>query len=166
MENFIGLFDELSSKTGYQISEIELDPIHMNGSTYLCGIKKFKEFYLLLLRTYNKFNGVMSESNETIWMSPQCFAEDVLDRSYREFKKAAEECKEPVVLFLQYRIPGNCALQEEYIFFSNKKASLKASVKKRSITEGMKAKFIKIDANAPKKLTKENFFKPIEELKS
>ena len=166
MENFIGLFDSASQMTGYAISEIELDPIHMNGSTYLCGIKKYREFYLLLLKTYNKFNGVMSEANETIWMSPQCFADDVLDRAYKDFKKCLEECKEPIILSLQYRIPGNCALQEEYVFFSNKKAALKASVKKRSVTEGLKSKFIKINANAPEKLTKENFFKPIESFAS
>ena len=104
-ENLVDLFEDAEKKVGKIIHQMYLEPIKVQGNTYLKAIElNAMQFNILLV---NITRGM--ETSGEVWVDYGCLAQDLFSSVFYKIKGKLDNAEKAVLIETEYREHGNYA---------------------------------------------------------
>lgn len=114
-ENLVDLFEDAEKKVGKIIHQMYLEPIKVQGNTYLKAIElNAMQFNILLV---NITRG--KETNGEVWVDYGCLAQDLFSSVFYKIKGKLDNAEKAVLIETEYREHGNYAPINKNMLFLN-----------------------------------------------
>ena len=137
-ENLVDLFEDAEKKVGKIIHQMYLEPIKVQGNTYLKAIElNAMQFNILLV---NITRGM--ETSGEVWVDYGCLAQDLFSSIFYKIKGKLDTAEKAVLIETEYREHGNYALINNNMLFLNpfKREFIKAVTALRTAFDRVKVK--------------------------
>ena len=137
-ENLVDLFEDAEKKVGKIIHQMYLEPIKVQGNTYLKAIElNAMQFNILLV---NITRGM--ETSGEVWVDYGCLAQDLFSSIFYKIKGKLDTAEKAVLIETEYREHGNYALINNNMLFLNpyKREFIKAVTALRTTFDRVKVK--------------------------
>lgn len=114
-ENLVDLFEDAEKKVGKIIHQMYLEPIKVQGNTYLKAIElNAMQFNILLV---NITRGM--ETSGEVWVDYGCLAQDLFSSVFYKIKGKLDNAEKAVLIETEYREHGNYAPINKNMLFLN-----------------------------------------------
>ena len=138
--------------TGGYVDRVEMYPIHIEGKTYLCGIKQADESTYLHLKEYdledvgNNASVLREKPQSSIWVDTDVINTELLidneslQSALEEFKNVFYMLNDFIIANISYVLKDTTNINNETVIYEDKKLACKDIIEKRKVCSSIKSK--------------------------